>query len=279
MDMWHTRTNYVNLVNSKNICSKPGEFGGVFPKTSFGWFRGSLFIWPSGSTQEIKNAFWKMPKKGQSSLGRFSQIGYKTRYELQIYKLATHWKPNIKIRLKLLFSSFLAIKNLRNRIIFQFFILFSLFGEISPVNAFKKGYCWGVSSLVVATQRSYHPLFAMGHRRNNNNNSHVSHDAIGTVASTCQQTKHSRQHSCLPRRSRSSSNIHSCLPSHDVIGSLSRTFSRHSCCRQRRDSTGRRTLKTFISILSVCLSVCLICLCLTRPPTSRCNVPTYSWLV
>jgi hypothetical protein len=82
-------------VNSKNICSKPGEFGGVFPKTSFAWFRGPLFIWPSDSPQERKNAEWKMPKEGQSSLGKFSQIGYKTRYELQIFKspfrvLATH---------------------------------------------------------------------------------------------------------------------------------------------------------------------------------------------
>jgi hypothetical protein len=45
-------------VNSKNICSKPGEFGGVFPKKSFGWFPGPLFIRPR------KNADWKMPKKG-----------------------------------------------------------------------------------------------------------------------------------------------------------------------------------------------------------------------
>jgi hypothetical protein len=82
-------------VNSKNICSKPGEFGGVFSKSSFGWFPGPLFLWPSDSPHERKNADWKTPKKGQPSLGKFSQIGYRTRYELQIFKspfrvLATH---------------------------------------------------------------------------------------------------------------------------------------------------------------------------------------------
>jgi hypothetical protein len=156
--------------------------------------------------------------------------------------LTTHWKPNIKIRLKLLFSLFLAIKKLRNRIIFEILILISLFGEISPVNFKKKrATAGGVSSLVVATQRSCHPLFRDGSSTTTTTtNSHVSHDAIGTVArhlSTNKTLTPTFIHVSLPRRSRSSSsNIHSCLPSHDVIGSLSRTLSRHSCCRQRHES-------------------------------------------
>ncbi len=189
MDMWHTRTNYVNLVNSKNICLKPGEFGGVFPNTSFGWFPGPLFIWPSDSPQERKIADWKMPKKGQSSLGRFSQIGCKTRYELQIFKspfrvLATHWKPNIEILLKLLFSSFLAIKNLRNRIISENLILISLFGEISQVIFLKKRataggfrrWWWPLNVHVIRFSR-----WVIDDDDNNNNNSHVSHDALSVV--------------------------------------------------------------------------------------------------
>jgi len=208
-----------------------------------------------------------MLKKGQSSLGRFSQIGYKTRYELQIFKspfrvLATHWKTNIEIRLTLLFSLFLAVKNLRNRIISENLILISLFGEISPVIFLKKRATAG------GFRRWWCPLnvhvirfsrWVIDDNDNNDNNSHVSHDAIGTVARhlSTNKTTHANIHVSLPRRSRSSSNIHSCLPSHDdVIGSLSRTFSRHSC-RQRRDSTGRRTLKTLVFFFSFSVSLSL----------------------
>ncbi len=56
-----------------------------------------------------------MPKKGQSSLGEFNQIGYKTRYELQIFKspfrvLATHKNKKQKYGLNDNFPYFWRLK-------------------------------------------------------------------------------------------------------------------------------------------------------------------------
>lgn len=111
---------------------------------------------------------------------------------------------------------------------------------------------------MVPTQRSYHPLFAMGHRRQRQQQQTVMSPTTPLEPSpdTCQQTKQltptfmSLSHDALGRRQ----TFIRVSPSHDVIGSLSRTYSRHSC-RQRRDSTGRRTLKTLVFFLSLSLSL------------------------
>jgi hypothetical protein len=168
--------------------------------------------------------------------------------------LATHWKTNIKIRLKLLFSLFLEIKNLRNRIIFEILIWISLFGEISRVIFKKKGLLLG------GFRRWWWPLNVHVIRFSR----WVIDDTTTTTTTvmspitplelspdTCEQTKHSRQHSCLPRRSRSSSNIHSCLPSHDVIGSLWRTFSRQFMSPATRFNWSSDTEDLFFLSLSL----------------------------